>query len=165
MECQNFTAMEEQGERAYFDQYNGRIGNFPPDDGYNFRGRGLIQLTGRDNYAYYGPLVFCDLVTQPDMAAEPRIALLIAGEFWKRLALNDLADEDDIIDVTHRINGGLNGIEQRRAYLARAKPVLAQMTGGRHRERPRRRRSPPRGQRSNATPWQAIICAWRYNGS
>ena len=126
-ECQDFTAMEEEGERAYFDTYNGRMGNVPPDEGYIFRGRGLIQLTGRDNYTQYGRLISFDLVGQPDRAAEPGTALLVACEFWKKLDLNDLADRDDIIEVTRRINGGLNGIEQRRAYLAKIKPVLAQL--------------------------------------
>lgn len=126
-ECQDFTAMEENGTRSYFDRYNGRMGNLPPDDGYLFRGRGLIQLTGRQNYTLYGTLLSHDLVDAPDKAADPAIALQIACEFWKKLDLNAAADADDVIRVTKRINGGLNGIEQRRIYLAKAKAVLARM--------------------------------------
>lgn len=127
-ECQDFTAMEEQGTEAYFERYNGRMGNLPPGDGYRFRGRGLIQLTGRQNYTLYGTLLSYDLVEVPDKAAEPATALAIACTFWKKLDLNAAADADDVILVTKRINGGLNGIEQRRAYLAKAKAVLARMT-------------------------------------
>ncbi|WP_044559715.1 peptidoglycan-binding protein [Azospirillum sp. B4] len=128
VECADFTAMEEIGPRSYFDQYNGRMGNQPPDDGYLFRGRGLIQLTGRHNYTYYGPRVGVDLVSDPDAAADPVTALRIACEYWTAAGLNGLADQDDLVDITRRINGGLNGLEQRRAYLVRAKSALAGAT-------------------------------------
>ena len=126
VECQDFTTMEEEGSRSYFNQYNGRMGNLPPNDGWTFRGRGPFQLTGRDNYREFGPLVKCDLIAHPELAADPAIGLLISCEFWKKLKLNEVADRDDIVEVTHRINGGQNGIVERRAYLVRAKAALAQ---------------------------------------
>lgn len=107
-------------------EYEGRkdLGNTQPGDGVRYKGRGLIQLTGRANYAQYGGILGLNLIDDPDMAAEPAISLKIACEFWKEHGLNALADSDDIETITRRINGGLNGIANRRTYLARAKAAL-----------------------------------------
>jgi len=112
--------------------YEGRIdlGNTQPGDGPRFKGRGLFQLTGRANYTVYGDALHLDLVDNPELAADPKISLLIACEFWKRGALNDPADQDDIVTITRRINGGLNGLADRMACLARAKPALGLDSAG-----------------------------------
>ena len=106
--------------------YEGRadLGNTQPGDGPRFKGRGLFQLTGRANYKLYGDILHLDLLGDPALAADPKISLLIACEFWKRGALNDPADRDDIVAITRRINGGLNGLADRIAYLAKAKAAL-----------------------------------------
>jgi putative chitinase len=113
-------------EYASGEAYEGRadLGNTQPGDGPRFKGRGLIQLTGRANYRQYGELLKLDLVGDPELAADPVISLRIACTFWQQRALNPLADADDIIGITRRINGGLNGLDVRRAYLAAAKLAL-----------------------------------------
>ncbi len=113
-------------EYASGDAYNGRadLGNTQPGDGPRFKGRGLIQLTGRSNYRQYGELLKLDLVGDPKLAADPVISLRIACTFWQQHDLNPLADADDIITITRRINGGLNGLNSRRAYLRAAKLAL-----------------------------------------
>ncbi|HEY6431835.1 MAG TPA: peptidoglycan-binding protein [Acetobacteraceae bacterium] len=117
-------------EYASGDAYNGRadLGNTQPGDGPRFKGRGLIQLTGRSNYRQYGDLLKLDLVGDPEQAADPVISLRIACTFWQQHLLNPLADADDIIAITRRINGGLNGLDTRRAYLAAAKFALGVRT-------------------------------------
>jgi putative chitinase len=117
----------ELGGPDYFAKYDGRadLGNSQPGDGYLFRGRGLIMLTGRANYEKYGPLVNLDLIGNPDLAADPAKAVAIAGAYWSALGLNGLADADDVIEITRRINGGLNGLIVRQAYLGTAKAYLA----------------------------------------
>jgi putative chitinase len=103
------------------------LGNSQKGDGRLFKGRGLLQLTGRGNYASYGPALGLDLVANPALAAEPVNSLLIACEFWKRHNLNSLADGDNLIAITRTINGGQNGIDMRRAYLTKAKASLARL--------------------------------------
>lgn len=110
--------------------YEGRadLGNTQEGDGVRYKGRGLFQLTGRANYKAYGPKVgIPDLVDHPERAAEPAVSLLIACEYWKerRGGLNQFADRDDIITITKAINGGTNGLDDRRRYLAKAKQALA----------------------------------------
>ena len=111
--------------------YEGRrdLGNTEPGDGKRFKGRGLIQLTGRANYRAAGKRLKFDLEADPARAAEPLMSLKIACDYWthwRGAGINPLADRDDLIAVTRAINGGLNGIADRRAYLARAKAILAE---------------------------------------
>lgn len=97
--------------------YGSRLGNRQgTDDGWIYRGRGAIQLTGRDNYAACGKATGLDLVNNPDLAADPRNAALIAGWFWDERGLNGFADRDDIKTITKRINGGYHGLRQRTQY-------------------------------------------------
>lgn len=107
-------------------RYEGRadLGNTQKGDGYLYRGRGVFQLTGRANYDDYGRLIGLGLVDHPELAEDPEISVLIACAYWKRHGLNDLADADDVTTITRRINGGLNGFDERKAALARAKLVL-----------------------------------------
>jgi predicted chitinase len=101
-----------------------RLGNTQPGDGFRYRGRGPIQITGRSNYQKYGDLLGVDLVGNPDLAATPQIAFSTAGLFWKMNGLNELADIPDFITITRRINGGLNGLADRQKYYEIAKNVL-----------------------------------------
>lgn len=106
-------------------RYEGRkdLGNTQPGDGKTYRGRGLFQLTGRANYLGMSKKLGIDLLKDPEKAADPAIALKIACEYWKAHALNGLADADDIVGITKRINGGLNGLQSRKAFLAQAKAL------------------------------------------
>jgi putative chitinase len=107
-------------------KYEGRadLGNVRPGDGFLYRGRGIFQLTGRDNYARMGVALSLPLETNPEMAADPIISAHIACRYWQTHSLNDLADADNVVGITRRINGGTNGLADREAYLARAKEVL-----------------------------------------
>ena len=100
------------------------LGNTEPGDGKRYRGRGLIQVTGRSNYASYGQLLGINLVALPDRANEPLIAARLAGAFWKQRGLNALADAEDFQGITRRINGGMNGLAERKRYLDQALAVL-----------------------------------------
>ena len=104
--------------------YGNRLGNSQPGDGWAFRGRGLIQITGRDNYARFGQRLGLDLIGHPDLAAEPPAAARIAAAFWSVHGLNALADADDIEAITRAINGGLTGLDARKAAVAKAKTIL-----------------------------------------
>jgi predicted chitinase len=102
-----------------------RLGNTEPGDGKRFKGRGPIQITGRFNYTKYGRLLQRDLVGQPALAAAPEVAFATAGLFWSTNGLNELADAQDFVTITKRINGGTNGLADRQKYYERAKAVLA----------------------------------------
>jgi putative chitinase len=104
--------------------YAGRMGNTEEGDGWRFHGRGIIQLTGRDAYERCGKAFGIDLINQPQLLVEPNYAALSAGWFWNKAGLNDLADVSDIETITKRINGGLEGFEDRKAKVVHAKSVL-----------------------------------------
>lgn len=98
--------------------YNGRMGNrLGSDDGWKFRGRGLLQITGRDNYTRIGKLVGLDLATNPDLVNDPEHALVIASMIWKISGANAWADKDNVHMVTKCINGGTEGLQQREEWL------------------------------------------------
>jgi len=98
--------------------YSGRMGNTEDGDGAKFIGRGLIQLTGKDNYTAFGEAIGEDLVTNPQLVEQPRYAALSAGWFWNKRGLNALADAMDIETLTKRINGGSIGIDDRKAKIS-----------------------------------------------
>lgn len=109
-------------------RYEGRkdLGNVQPGDGYKFRGRGYIQLTGRANYTAAGKYIGVDLANSPDLAANPDIAVLVAMWYWqvaRGTVIVNAARRGDVEAVTKAINGGYNGLEDRRSkynhYLAR----------------------------------------------
>ena len=97
--------------------YSSRMGNGAPQtgEGWKFRGRGLKQLTGKDNYARCGRDLGVDLVSNPDLLLEPMYAARSAGWFWKVNKLSDYADNGDIKGMTKKINGGYIGLEKRQA--------------------------------------------------
>jgi putative chitinase len=98
--------------------YSGRMGNTEDGDGAKFIGRGLIQLTGKDNYKAFGEAIGEDLVANPQLVEQPRYAALSAGWFWNKRGLNALADAMDIETLTKRINGGNIGIDDRKAKIS-----------------------------------------------
>jgi putative chitinase len=114
-------------EYASGQAYEGRkdLGNTQPGDGVRFKGRGLIQLTGRANYQTMGDALSLDLVGQPQSVSDPHTYLLVSCVFWQKNEINTYADKDDVVSVTQAVNGGQNGINSRKAYLAKAKLLLA----------------------------------------
>ena len=107
--------------------YEGRadLGNTVTGDGSKYRGRGLIQITGRATYAACGEALGLDLLSKPELLELPQYAAMSAAWFWSTRGLNSLADQKDFAKITRRINGGLNGLEERLALWERAKKVLA----------------------------------------
>ena len=106
--------------------YSGRMGNGNEEsgEGYAYRGRGLIQMTGKEAYANCGSGLGMDFIGDPDLLATVEYACLSAGWFWNKKGLNDLADIGDYETMTKRINGGLIGLDDRKAKIAKAKEIL-----------------------------------------
>lgn len=108
-------------------RYEGRadLGNTVAGDGSKYRGRGLIQITGRANYAACGEALGIDLINHPELLEQPQYACLSAAWFWATKGLNTLADAGEFNTITRRINGGLNGLADRLKLWAKAREVLA----------------------------------------
>ena len=104
--------------------YNGRLGNTSEEEAAKYLGRGLIQLTGKENYEHCGSSLGMDLLGNPDLLGTPEYAALSAGWFWGKRGLNALADCSDYETMTKRINGGLIGLDDRKAKIAKALSVL-----------------------------------------
>ncbi len=115
-----------QPEKIANKVYGGRMGNDVESsgEGWKYRGRGIKQLTGKENYERCGAGLGVDLVENPDLLLEPKYAALSAGWFWNKHNLNDLADKGDIETMTKRINGGLLGLDARKAAIQKAESVL-----------------------------------------
>lgn len=121
--------MHESGELQFVRElasgaaYEGRkdLGNTRPGDGRVYKGRGLLQLTGKNNYMKFAKETGLDVVKKPALLELPQWAAMSACWYWAGHSLNALADKDSLTLVTKRINGGTNGIKQRAAYLERAK--------------------------------------------
>lgn len=122
-ESDGFNTNEEYASGA---DYEGRrdLGNTQAGDGVRFKGRGLIQVTGRANYIDCGRALGVDLISNPQRLADFDLACLSAGWYWDTRKLNGHADRDDVLTITKIINGGTNGLADRQSYLARAKRVL-----------------------------------------
>ncbi|WP_395607319.1 glycoside hydrolase family 19 protein [Pseudomonas sp. B22129] len=107
--------------------YEGRgdLGNTVTGDGSKYRGRGLIQITGRANYKACGEALGLDLINKPEFLEQPQYATMSAAWFWSTRGLNTLADQKDFTKITKRINGGLNGQAARQALYDKALQVLA----------------------------------------
>lgn len=123
-ESDGFCTTEEYASGA---AYEGRrdLGNTQKGDGKRYKGRGIFQLTGRANYRRFGQLLGRDLEGNPELAAEPVTSLRIACLYWRDRKIGVPADADDLITVTRLINGGRNGLEDRRRYLGIAKREIA----------------------------------------
>lgn len=119
---------KELGGPQYFAKYDGRkdLGNTQSGDGARFAGRGLIQVTGRANYAQASQALFGDdrLLKNPELLEQPEWAAKSAVWYWSTRNLNALADQDRFTDITRAINGGTNGLEDRKARYRLALSVL-----------------------------------------
>lgn len=106
--------------------YEGRkdLGNTQKGDGIKFKGRGLIQVTGRTNYSACGLALNLNLINHPELLEQPMNAVKSAIWFWNSKNLNKYADADDLFTITRRINGGLNGFAERKLFLTNAKSVI-----------------------------------------
>lgn len=121
-----FYTTEIWGPSAAQKRYEGRadLGNNQPGDGFTFRGRGFIQITGRANYARVGTALNFDFIAAPSMLALSPYAVLSAAWYWKIKNINAAADKDDVTQVTKLINGGTNGLSYRIIRLINAKTAL-----------------------------------------
>ncbi len=124
--------VRELGGDQYLSKYDSgplskRLGNTPEadGDGQKYRGRGLIQITGRANYVACGEALGIDLINHPELLEQPQYACLSAAWFWATKGLNTLADAGEFNTITRRINGGLNGLADRLNLWAKAREVLA----------------------------------------
>ena len=115
------------GPTAAQARYEGRadLGNTVPGDGSKYRGRGLIQITGRANYTACGEALGLDLINNPQLLEQPQYAAMSAAWFWSTRGLNTLADQGQFVKITRRINGGLTGQDDRQALHDKALKVLA----------------------------------------
>ncbi len=129
-----FRYVRELGGDQYLSKYDTgtlakRLGNTPEadGDGQKYRGRGLIQITGHDNYLACSKALFGDdrLLRTPELLEQAEWACKSAAWFWNSRNLNALADSGDFVGVTRRINGGVNGLAERQAFYAIALKVLA----------------------------------------
>ncbi|MCF3193437.1 glycoside hydrolase family 19 protein [Pseudomonas bubulae] len=105
--------------------YGNRMGNAAPGDGWKYRGRGLIQITGKNNYRACGEALGLDLIAQPELLEKPRHACMSAAWFWATNGLNTFADAGKFDVITKRINGGQTGAADRQALYGLALKVLA----------------------------------------
>jgi putative chitinase len=127
--CEESAGYRTTEEFASGKEYEGRtdLGNTQKGDGPRYKGRGLLQLTGRANYADYGKAFGIDLVNNPTLAAQPALSLKIACEYWKRHNINADCDRDDVQAVTRKVNGGLNGLADRITFTQKAKAAVARL--------------------------------------
>lgn len=110
--------------------YNGRMGNRAgSDDGYNYRGRGLLQITGRDSYRKLGQLTGLPLENEPGLAFDPDHALEVAAAEFAMLGCLPFCDRDDVRGVTRRVNGGFIGLDSRKHWLAKWKLAIPALPG------------------------------------
>jgi putative chitinase len=106
--------------------YGGRMGNGTEEtgDGWLYHGRGLIQLTGKDNYTLAGDALNMDFLQSPDYVLVPKYAALTAGWYWNKRQLNKEADAKDYTGMTKKINGGTIGLDDRIAHIKHAQEVM-----------------------------------------
>lgn len=122
-ESASFKTLQEYADGS---AYEGRkdLGNVNKGDGKRYKGRGIFQLTGRANYRSIGQKIGKDLENNPELAATHEISVLTALEYWKSRNLSPLADADNVEMITRKINGGLNGFDDRKNYLAKCKQII-----------------------------------------
>jgi uncharacterized protein (TIGR02594 family) len=154
-ECFLAQLMHESGTLQFFeeiasgDAYEGRrdLGNVKPGDGRRYKGRGPIQLTGRNNYRKAGEALGVDFEAKPKLVAMPRYGYRVAGWFWKSRGLNELADANRFTDITRRINGAATAgppSHHTRRVALRAKLAAHDVTPGKAERRPPKVKAKPR---------------------
>jgi putative chitinase len=125
-ETANWATLVEYGGPTYCAQYDNRadLGNTEPGDGYQYRGRGPLQLTGRAGYAKIGGQIGADLIDHPDLLlTDMGLSAKSAAQFWINVGANQWADVDNLGKVTKLVNGGLNGFASRQGNLTRLKAL------------------------------------------
>lgn len=125
-ETDGFRTFVEYGNEDYFKAYDGRMGNVNPGDGAKYRGRGMTMITGYDNYKRLSNEVAVDFVDYPHQLSAPIYAVQAACFFWNRYNISQWALKDDILKVTKIINGGYNGLQDRKNYLKLAKEIVTE---------------------------------------
>ena len=125
-ESGGFKYLKELGNNAYFKKYEGRkdLGNIFAGDGLKYKGRGYIQITGRANYSEISKDLKIDFLNNPELLEQEANAIISALWFWNKKKLNVLADADNILTITKKINGALNGIDDRKNLLLEYKELL-----------------------------------------
>jgi putative chitinase len=113
-----------QPEKIANKVYSGRMGNLEDGDGWKYRGRGLIQLTGKDNYRLASDALGVDFIADPDLVLTKEYAALTAAWYWNKRGLNKEADAKDFTGMTKKINGGVIGLADRVAHINTALGVL-----------------------------------------
>jgi putative chitinase len=113
-----------QPEKIANKVYSGRMGNLDEGDGWKYRGRGLIQLTGKDNYQLASDALGVDFIADPDLVLTKEYAALTAAWYWNKRSLNKEADAKDFTGMTKKINGGIIGLADRVAHINSALNVL-----------------------------------------
>lgn len=111
--------------------YGNRMGNGPESsgDGWKYRGRGLIQLTGKSNYEACSKDMMFDIVQEPELVLIPEIAVLTSIWYWNHRKINEACDADDIVKMTKLVQGGRLGLEERKSYYEKFKAILSDLTG------------------------------------
>jgi Predicted chitinase len=123
-ETGGFLWFKELGGKEYCSKYEPEtaigksLGNIKVGDGYKYKGRGMLQISGRYNYDFYGKLTNKNLIDFPDLLLDIDTSTHVACEFWKKHRLNQYSDSNDFIGVTKRINGGFNGLKNRENFLS-----------------------------------------------
>lgn len=113
-ETDYFSTLVEYGDKQDFDKYEGRNGNTETGDGYKYRGRGFLHLTGKENYEKAGKKLGLDLVNDPDLVSTPKVAAATAIWYWVNRVRPDVSDFSDVEEVTYQVNGGDRGLKQRK---------------------------------------------------
>lgn len=129
VECPPFAPRSEQyngDPQEYFRRYDGRrdLGNTEPGDGFRFRGRGYVQITGRYNYGHYSKLIGVDLLAEPDAALNPHNAAAIFAHFYAARHVAEAAEREDWPEVRRLVNGGNNGLSLLEAIVGHIKKLL-----------------------------------------
>lgn len=133
VESEEFLYVRELGGNSYFNKYDiqyapakaRELGNTSPGDGAKYKGRGLIQVTGKANYTACGKALGLDLVNHPELLEQPQYAVESAGWYWNSRNINAACDADDIVKITKLVNGGTTHLDRRTAYYNKAKSVLS----------------------------------------
>jgi putative chitinase len=120
-------AYERQPKKIANRIYGNRMNNRDEasGDGFRFRGRGILQLTGAANYHHAGKALGVDFIMEPDLVATPKYAAMTAGWFWNTHKINQFADVQDWVTMTKRINGGTIGLDDRIKHIMQALQILS----------------------------------------
>jgi putative chitinase len=123
-ETLSFSSLVERGGKDYFRQYDGKMGNDHPGDGYKYRGRGYLHITGKEMYARCGRALKMDLVKHPELLEQPKHALPATIWYWNDRVKPFVRDWNDVQTITRRVNGGLGAIDDRSANFIDYKKKL-----------------------------------------